>query len=89
MRDANRDSQNPASETATTETETMTDASTATILRRNANRNIKMVRHAAKELRYAGYKAKADHCMVHVVVDTTPEELIRLQAFYDAALVAK
>ena len=48
-----------------------------------------MIRHAAKELRYAGYKAKADHCMVQVVVDTTPEELIRLQAFYDVALVAK
>ena len=67
----------------------MTDTSTATILRRNASRNIKMIRHAAKELRYAGYKAKADHCMVQVVVDTTPEELIRLQAFYDVALVAK
>ena len=48
-----------------------------------------MITQAAKELRYAGYAAKADHCMVQVVVECDELELQRLQAFYSIALACK
>jgi hypothetical protein len=50
-------------------------------------RTMKLVSQCAKELRLAGYKARADHGMVQVIVKVTDLELIRLQPFFNVALV--